>query len=276
MRKALFMIVLSLGLTTAATEADAFAAWGQDLRYVGETTAPNLNGAGTASLCHLVDYATFMFVPVYTSVQGYALSSTACTGDMFRELTPQNLAALQAAGTVPADFPTLPMADLTSLVWGHAWLILAAVAIMWRALVAVIGKRSRNPKTPDALAIHALVAMSQVAIADGRIDDAEVHQISQILTRLTGTAYAPAQVMVMLQRLNPSAADLAHVGQDLSEADRQIVLEAALNIAVVGGDINPNEYEVVSDLAQRMRIGADQFRGAIARISEHLHTVQAA
>jgi uncharacterized membrane protein YebE (DUF533 family) len=36
------------------------------------------------------------------------------------------------------------------------------------------------------LAIHSLVAMSQVAIADGRIDEAEVHHIANILTRLTG------------------------------------------------------------------------------------------
>ena len=124
------------------------------------------------------------------------------------------------------------------------------------------------------LAIHSLVAMSQVAIADGRIDDAEVHQIAQILTRLTGKGYGPQQVMEMLQRLNPSAADLAQVGQDLSEKDRQIVLEAALNIAVADGEIHPNEYAVVSDLAQRMRIGSDQFRSAMARISAHLQTVQ--
>jgi hypothetical protein len=31
---------------------------------------------------------------------------------------------------------------------------------------------------------------------------------------------------------------------------------------------------VVSELAQRMRIGADQFRDALARISAHLQTVQ--
>nr|WP_245581515.1 TerB family tellurite resistance protein [Octadecabacter arcticus] len=56
--------------------------------------------------------------------------------------------------------------------------------------------------------------------------------------------------------------------------DRQIVLEAALNIAVADGEIHPHEYAVVSELAQRMRIGADQFRSALARISVHLQIVQ--
>ena len=126
------------------------------------------------------------------------------------------------------------------------------------------------------LAIHSLVAMSQVAVADGRIDAAEVRQISSILTRLTGQGYGVEQVQDMLQRLNPSPSDLAQVGQDLSEADRQIVLEAALNIAVADGEIHPSEYAVVSDLAQRMAIGAEPFRAALHRISAHLQTAQPA
>jgi tellurite resistance protein len=124
------------------------------------------------------------------------------------------------------------------------------------------------------LAIHSLVAMSQVAIADGRLDDAEVHHIANILTRLTGKTYAPQQVIDMLSKLNPSPSDIEQVGQDLSDKDRQIVLEAALNIAVADGEIHPHEYAVVSELAQRMRIGADQFRSALARISVHLQIVQ--
>jgi len=116
--------------------------------------------------------------------------------------------------------------------------------------------------------------MSQVAVADGHIDDREIHQISSILTRLTGRGYSVEQVADLLTRLNPSPSDLAQVGQDLTEADRQIVLEAALNIAVADGEIHPSEYAVVSDLAQRMRVGADAFRSALNRISAHMQTTQ--
>jgi tellurite resistance protein len=124
------------------------------------------------------------------------------------------------------------------------------------------------------LAIHSLVAMSQVAIADSRIDEAEVHHIANILTRLTVRSYAAQQVTDMLKKLNPSSSDIEQVGQDLSDKDRQIVLKAALNIAAAYGGIHPNELAVVSELAQRMRIGADQFRFALARISAHLQIVQ--
>ncbi|MBU2991762.1 TerB family tellurite resistance protein [Octadecabacter sp. 1_MG-2023] len=186
--------------------------------------------------------------------------------------------------TIPTIALTVSLCGIAAPSWAangivpaiqsNIWLIAGVLGLLICVIVLkkLIGGRAE--KAPDALAIHSLVAMSQVAIADGRIDDAEVRQIAQILTRLTGTSYGPDQVMEMLQRLNPSAADLEQVGQDLSKKDREIVLEAALNIAVADGEIHANEYAVVSELAQRMRIGADQFRSAMARISAHLQTVQ--
>jgi uncharacterized tellurite resistance protein B-like protein len=197
---------------------------------------------------------------------------------MYRDLSSENFQDLQAAGMIPADLPAVPKMALTDLIAGHAWIILGAFGLMMRGM-AMIGSgrpRKRKAPAPDALAIHSLVAMSQVAVADGRIDDAEIRQISSILTRLTGKGYSMAQVSQLLAQLSPSPSDMAQVGQDLSDADRQIVLEAALNIAVADGEIHPSEYAVVSDLAQRMRIGSDQFRSALNRIAAHLQTVQTA
>ncbi|AKS45022.1 Tellurite resistance protein TerB [Octadecabacter temperatus] len=272
MRKFLPIIALSFGLTTTASTADAYIVSGEDLRFVAETSLPGQAGE-PVSLCHLVDFTNALFVPVYTSVQSYALSPDGCVGDSYRALSAEQFSAMQASGLLPAELPEAPRATIKDLLWGHAWLIVAAIGILFSALIAFRDRKPRKAKTPDALAIHSLVAMSQVAIADGRIDDAEVQQISSILTRLTGTSYAPQQVMELLSRLNPSPSDIDQIGEGLSDGDRQIVLEAALNIAVADGEIHPSEYAVVSDLAQRMRIGADQFRSAMARISAHLHTV---
>lgn len=276
MRKILPVIALAMGLTSATTADAGAGRWGEDLRFVTETSVPVQGGEGTMSLCHLVDFMDVLFVPVYTSIQGYALSATACTGEMYRALTPDEFTMLQGIGMVTAELPATPSATLKQLLWGHAWLIAAVIGLLMRGAGA-LANRNRGPRkagAPDMLAVHSLVAMSQVAIADGRIDDAEVREISAILTRLTGQSYSPSQVMQMLSTLNPSASDLAQVGQDLSEKDRQIVLEAALNIAVSDGEIHPSEYAVVTDLAHRMRIGAQQFRVTMARISAHLNTVQ--
>ncbi|SMX39206.1 TerB family tellurite resistance protein [Octadecabacter ascidiaceicola] len=272
MRKLLSTLALVFGLSTTASTADAYVVSGEDLRFVAETTLSGSDGTPMA-LCHLVDFTNALFVPVYTAVQSYALSPDGCTGDAYRSLSAAQFTAMQASGLLPAGLPETPAANIKDLLWGHAWLVLAVIGIVFRALMAFRDRGPRKSKSPDALAIHSLVAMSQVAIADGRIDDAEVQQISSILTRLTGTSYAPQQVMELLSRLNPSPSDIDQIGDGLSEQDRQIVLEAALNIAVADGEIHPSEYAVVSDLAQRMRIGADQFRSAMARISAHLQTI---
>ncbi|MCW1949829.1 MAG: TerB family tellurite resistance protein [Octadecabacter sp.] len=275
MRKLLPILALAFGLTTTASIADARISSGEDLRFVAESNVPGA-ADGPVSLCHLVGFSDALFIPVYTTVKAYALSPDGCVGDSYRALSADQFLAMQAAGMFPSDLPATPKASIPDLAWGHAWLVLGGVGILF-GLLGAIGGRIRGPrkaKAPDALAIHSLVAMSQVAIADGRIDDSEVQQISSILTRLTGTSYAPQQVMDLLSRLNPSSSDIDQIGEGLSEKDRQIVLEAALNIAVADGEIHPNEYAVVSDLAQRMRIGGDQFRQAIARIAAHLQSAQ--
>ncbi|MBT8412334.1 MAG: TerB family tellurite resistance protein [Octadecabacter sp.] len=269
------IIALTLGLTAATTAHAGAAGRGNDLRFVAETTVPAQGSTETMSLCHLVDVMDVLYVPVYSRIEGYALSPTGCTGDTYQALTLEQLAQFQAVGMISSDIPLVPSTDFKSLIWGHMWLVLIGFGLLARGIGLIASARKpRGDKAPDPLAIHALVAMSQVAVADGGIDAAEVRQIAAILTRLTGTSYSPEQVVDMLNQLNPTHNDLEQVGLDLSDADRQIVLEAALNIAVADGEIHATEYAVVSELAERMRIGADQFRSALGRISAHLQTIQ--
>jgi len=267
-----FCLSISVGLFAPSDAQAGAGKWGQDLRFVSDTNIPS---AQPVSLCHLVDFMSILFVPVYTITEGYALSSDGCKGSRYTDVTGDDFAHMQAAGFIPADLPLRASASWQQAILGQTWLILGALALLVKGLGSIGGNRKRRPATPDMLAIHSLVAMSQVAVADGRIDDSEVKQIAHILTRLTGNSYGAVQVADLLNRLNPSPSDLAQIGTDLSENDRQIVLEAALNIAVADGEIHPNEYAVVSDLAQRMRIGADAFRGAMSRISAHLNAAQA-
>jgi tellurite resistance protein len=223
-------------------------------------------------LCHLVDFISVLFVPVYTITEGYALSTNGCDRSSYTDIAPADFERMQAAELISADLPLEASVSWQQALLGQTWLILGALALMVKGLGSIGGARKRKTTTPDMLAIHSLVAMSQVAVADGKIDDSEVKQIAQILTRLTGNSYGRGQVADLLHRLNPSPSDLAQIGTDLSENDRQITLEAALNIAVADGEISLSEYPVVSDLAQRMRIGADAFRSAMARISAHLQS----
>lgn len=183
-------LMLAVGFTSAATTADARWSEGEDLKFVADTLVEN-NGQ-TVALCQLVEYMDILFIPVYMVPKSYALSEDGCVGDAYAPLTSAQFAGLQASGTVPADLPAEPALGLGMLAWGHAWLILGAIGILKTVLIAMFGKKRRKAGAPDMLAIHSLVAMSQVAVADGRIDDREVQQIANILTRLTGNGYADA------------------------------------------------------------------------------------
>jgi len=273
MHQLLRMSAFGLCLIVASPADAAPGRWGTDLRFVASTTIP-ANGGQTLSLCHLVDTMEILFVPVYTVVEGYALAKDNCSSDSYGDLSNAQLASLKADGLVAADIPDTPQLNPTQFAWGHAWLIFGALALVFRGLMFLMSRngRSRRKNVRDTLATHALIAMSQVAVADGRIDQSEIKSISALLARLTGRGYSMDQVSDLLSRLAPSRDDLAQVGQDLSQKDRQIVLEAALSIAAADGEIHPSEYAVISDLAQRMAISADQFRTTLARASAHLNS----
>ncbi len=268
---------LAISTATTAHASPLIAQRGADLRFVEHTSIPTDGNSGAViSLCHLTDSLRVFFIPAYTVTNAYALSNSGCAGQMYSDLSGEHLQDLQAAGMVNTTLPVEPKATIVQQVWGHAWMFILPLLLAFKlgTWLKARSQKTKRATLPDALVIHSLVAMSQVAVADGQIDQTEIQHIAHILTRLTGHAYSTEQVADLLNRLNPSASDLAQVGQDLTENDRQIVLEAALNIAVADGEIQPSEYEVVSALAQRMMIGADQFRSALRRIAAHLHAPQ--
>lgn len=205
MRHILLFSTLAFGLFLTANAAQArgsIGQWGNDLHHVADTQIPSLTDPNRSiAVCHLVNYMHVLFVPVYTQIEGYALSNDGCEGEMYRDLSSENLADLQASGLVDPALPASPRLTLKALIWGHAWIIVAVVAALFKLAIWWRSRpthRGASKAQPDTLAIHSLVAMSQVALADGSIDDREIRQISSILTRLTGRGYSVEQVADLL------------------------------------------------------------------------------
>ena len=139
---------LALGIATA-TPADAGPArYGQDLHFVADTQIPSPGGGKTIALCHLVDYVQVLFVPVYTFVEGYALSSDGCAGTSYRDLSSEHLLDLQRAGFISPDIPATPQVTLKDLLWGHAWLVIGAVTLLLKGIAKL---ESRSQKPADGL-----------------------------------------------------------------------------------------------------------------------------
>jgi len=149
MRKFLALAALTLGLTTATNAEAGAGRYGTDLHFVADTTIPAPDG-GTVALCHLVDFMQVLFVPVYTGVEGYALSSDGCTGDMYRDLSAENLSSLQASGMIDVSIPAEPKVSLGQLAWGHAWLIAGAVGLLFRGLMLLLAGGHRRRKSAAA------------------------------------------------------------------------------------------------------------------------------
>lgn len=181
----LAILALAFGLFSTATTANARVSWGEELRLVDNAELPNFQG-GSVAVCHLTAYADFLFVPVYTRIKSYALSNSGCTGTQYHDLSTADFQAMQASGLINPNLPPKPRAGLLDIIWGHAWIIVLMVGVVFKGVIFAGERRVRKPGSADPLAIHSLVAMSQVAVADGHIDAREVQQISYILTRLNG------------------------------------------------------------------------------------------
>ena len=113
--------------------------------------------------------------------------------------------------------------------------------------------------------------MSQVAVSDGHIDEKEVTQIAGILTRLTGQGYDRARVRQLLTQMQGAGIDLEGICPSLSEKDRQMVMEAALHVAVADGQIHPDEYQLISRIAGLLQIDGSTFRGTLQRIAMQMN-----
>ncbi|NBD29884.1 MAG: TerB family tellurite resistance protein [Alphaproteobacteria bacterium] len=271
-------LAFALGPAGPAEAARGGGIWGDDLVFVAETEVPTAAG-GTFALCHLVDTITVAFIPVYTAVKSYAMSEDGCEGTSYRPLTPEMFERGQSLGAFPADLPVTPRLSPRDLLIGHAGPVLLALAGLFKLLSWAIHDRKprrRKAKVSDALAINALAAMAHVAISDGDVDDREVTHIAGILTRLTGRGYDRGQVRDMIYQVQNHIGDIDALGEGLSDAERRIVMESALHIAVADGQIHPKEYQLVSQIANRLRIDGAEFRAALGRISANLQKTPAA
>jgi len=276
MRKWLFLLPLALAFTLSlsgpAQAARGAGSWGDDLVFVARTDVPTATG-GTFALCHLVETMAVAFIPVYTTVKSYAMSEEDCTGTSYRPLTPEMFARGQSIGAFPADLPVDPRLSPRDMVVGHAGPLLLAVAGLFALLAWVIhGRKPRRRKSrvSDTLAINALAAMAHVAISDGDVDEREVSHIAGVLARLTGRDYPRDRVRDMIYQVQNHIGDIDALGEGLSDAERRIVMESALHVAVADGQIHPTEYQLVSQIANRLRIGGTEFREALTRISATL------
>jgi uncharacterized tellurite resistance protein B-like protein len=277
----IFLIGFVATLISVASPADARRGGagfsGEKLVFVSPSSIPidlNAPSGGNMSICHLVDTMSIVFVPLYTSVQSYVLSDQNCEGDTFYNISQEQFASFQAMVLIPADLPAEPKLSVSQLIFGHAFIIFVAMGLFFKLLIN-FRSRPRKPKVSSEAVMQTMAAMCHMSTVDGDVDENEIREISAIMMRLTGRKVSFAEVSNLLRDMQNDPIDPSLLGRDLKKGENLIVLEAALNIAVADGRMDPSEYALIQEIAQALRISGADFRDALARIAGHLSTPSA-
>ena len=275
-RSLLAVLVTTFGIFSGAPAAQAGIPYGYygELTFVAETGISTPTGDGTLSLCQSSIKYHAGFVGFWRSNMGYVLSSSHCEGDMFMEITDGDFAAYQLAGLIPASVPAKASLSTQSIMTGFAGTILLVIALAFKLLITLRGRGSRPRRQKvgqDASAI-ALAAMCHVAKADGQLDPSEVKMIRRIITAKTGRKFTEKQIMLMVSETADtlSQEDCVMFGEGLSEEERNLVMEAALLVAVADGEIHATEHSLVMNLANGLGIKAEEFRAMLRDIADQL------
>ncbi|WP_165352743.1 DUF533 domain-containing protein [Loktanella sp. IMCC34160] len=264
-------LTLSVGLPSAANAGVPYGYFG-DLTFVAETSLPGPDG--NAALCHYTTKYHLGYLGFWRSSNGYVLSPSGCEGDSFRAITYEQMQTFQKLGMISADLPTAPSMTGKELLSGFAGTaILGMLALM--NLISTLrhnrpGKRRR--KAAPQCAVATLAAMCHVAKADGHVDETEITAIGVRVSELTGHSFSRERIAEMIHMADDhlSPHEYVQFGADLSEADRRIVLEGALGVAVADGEIHQAEHAFITNLAQALGVRGDEFRLLLGRLAAGL------
>lgn len=273
-RKAALGAACMLGFATTTADAGlanlGTSSSGQDLRFVSATQIPTFNDNHAYSLCHLVDFWSFSSVPIYTKVTEYALSQDGCISNDYHPIPVSQFQSFQTQGLIPPDLPTAPSASFLDLVKGNLGLIFIALAILLKVALMFAEFLKRPKKASHETAMQALAAMCYVAMSDQDADETEVADIVNAMSRLTQQNIKSNKVRSLLRDMMNDPIDPSLLGQDLDETEKPIVLEAAMQIAVSDGRIDPREYDMICQIARVLNITGDEFRAILDRVAGHL------
>lgn len=254
----------------AATEAQARRGGGLSSTYEHLVLVQPLVENGqerSLALCHLVETHAVFFVPVWTTLQGYALAENRCDTERFRAVGPDDIAFLRDKGAIDARLPL--DAKMGGATARGNWMTLGVVgALLGFGLLSSLvkafsggGRRMRSGKLGKLppVAYQTIDAMCHVAKVDGHVDREEVNTIAGIAERLTRQPVDPGAVREMIDAASAGRVDYGRFTKGLTGNQGRIVLQGALLTAAADGDIQHQELGFMISLSNALGIGQFEF-----------------
>lgn len=252
----------------------------ETLSFVAET--PVFRDGEAMALCTLATRQTIGPIPYMVEAEGYALAPNRCAADFYYEVNDTQVAAMIAAGQLPADTPLQPPLSTTDRLINYAsiaGLVLFTLIAIGGALFKALGggrKRRRVKGDPNVIEA-ALFAMCTVARADGTIDTQEANVVAAIATDILGYRPDTQQTIAMLYDApdNIDQIDFRAFADGLKTHQKRAVMYAALRVAVADGQIDEAEHRAIQSFAQALDITGDVIRAMLADIRNPKHTRRA-
>lgn len=235
----------------------------QVLRPVMQVDADN-------SLCHLIDRRRlFDMLGLWMTSEGYVLGEVGCTGTSYAPFA-ASIADMKAQGALPADLPESPRFTPQDYLEGFGlWGIvggLLAIALLGRGLSGRKRKLRQEILTlEDGPAFRMIDVMCHAAIADGKIDDAEVAYIRDVARELTGLDYSDAHIRETIRRADrlKRPEHLAAFAKGLTLQQRHLILQAALSVVAADGHMDRRENRFIGLLVKGFGLARDDLDQAL-------------
>ena len=110
--------------------------------------------------------------------------------------------------------------------------------------------------------------MIHMLLADGVVDDAEVDTASEIHLQITGDALDPAALRNEIAAVQQTGEDFSGALRDLqgslNDEGKEIVLKAALFVALADGEFQEEEQDLLARIGSDLGMSAAHIKGVVA------------
>jgi hypothetical protein len=242
--------------------------WRQTLSFVADTAIEN------KSLCHLVRQNTLLGLPWLSESMGYVLAENACVSDSFEAITPEQFAAAQAEGLIAASVPAVPHFSLLQSAGRYTFFSLGGLLVLALLVFRTFGRRGPKPaggitRISPAVAGSVLEAMCRIAKVNGTAGFDEIAIVRNVYTYLTGQDVEESAIESMLLAipLPVEPDDLESLAEGLNKKEKRLMMRATLMVAVARGRIAEREHNLVTSLADKLRISGNDMRQMLTQIA---------
>lgn len=144
------------------------------------------------------------------------------------------------------------------------------------AMTTAFGLGSGGKKTAEELAAEfaeaVQLAMIEVMVADGEVDEEEVRTVTEVYREMTGVELSAdvirAKATLAQSRGKDLNAELAELAPHLSDEGKATALRAAVKVAVADGEFEAAEQAVLSGVAEALGMTPEQMRETVAGLTQ--------